>query len=69
VDDLIAQGFVGERYRVGSEVAAWSFVHGLSLLMLEGPLSRLPQHEREAVVDQAVNTFVWSFWAARDYDR
>jgi AcrR family transcriptional regulator len=69
VDDLIAQGFVGERYRVGSEVAAWSFVHGLSLLMLEGPLSRLLQHEREAVVDQAVNTFVWSFWAARNYDR
>ncbi|GAA1622213.1 TetR/AcrR family transcriptional regulator [Kribbella alba] len=65
VDELIKLGFVGEEYRVGSEVAAWSLVHGLSLLMLEGPLSRLPQAEREAVVDQAINTFVRSFWTAR----
>lgn len=65
VDELIKLGFVGEEYRVGTEVAAWSLVHGLSLLMLEGPLSRLPQAEREAVVDQAINTFVRSFWTAR----
>jgi AcrR family transcriptional regulator len=65
VDELIKLGFVGEDFRVGSEVAAWSFVHGLSLLMLEGPLSRLPDEEREAVVDQAIKTFVRSFWTAR----
>jgi AcrR family transcriptional regulator len=65
VDELIKLGFVGEDFRVGSEMAAWSFVHGLSLLMLEGPLSRLPDEEREAVVDQAIKTFVRSFWTAR----
>lgn len=65
VDELIKLGFVGEEYRVGTEVAAWSLVHGLSLLMLEGPLARLPQQEREAVVDQAMDAFVRSFWSAR----
>ena len=65
VDELIKLGFVGEEYRVGSEMGAWSLVHGLSLLMLEGPLARLPIGEREAVVDQTINTFVRSFWTAR----
>jgi AcrR family transcriptional regulator len=65
VDELIKLGFVGEEYRVGSEVGAWSLVHGLSLLMLEGPLARIPLEEREEVVDQTIKTFVRSFWTAR----
>ncbi|GAA1573793.1 TetR/AcrR family transcriptional regulator [Kribbella sancticallisti] len=65
VDELIRLGFVGEEFRIGSEVAAWSLVHGLSLLMLEGPLARLPQQERQAVVDQTMDAFVRSFWAVR----
>ena len=65
VEELIRLGFVGPEHRVGAEVAAWSLVHGLSLLMLEGPLARLPQEEREAVVDQTLNTFAQSFWAVR----
>jgi len=65
VDELIKLGFVGEEYRSGSEFGAWSLVHGLSLLMLEGPLAGIPIEEREAVVDQTINTFVRSFWTAR----
>jgi AcrR family transcriptional regulator len=65
VDELIRLGFVGEEYRVGSEVASWSLVHGLSLLMLEGPLARLPKEERQAVVDQTMNAFLRTFWVAR----
>jgi AcrR family transcriptional regulator len=65
VDELIALGFVSEEFRVGVEVASWSLVHGLALLMLEGPLSRLPEAERQAVVEQSLDTFVRTFWAAR----
>jgi AcrR family transcriptional regulator len=69
IDELIRLGFVGEEYRVGSEVGAWSLVHGLSLLMLEGPLARIPLEEREAVVEQTIKTFVRSFWTARALNR
>ncbi|HET6296149.1 MAG TPA: TetR/AcrR family transcriptional regulator [Kribbella sp.] len=65
VDELARQGFVDDEFRVGAEVAAWSLVHGLSLLMLEGPLSRLPEQERETVVDQTMGLFARSYWAVR----
>ncbi|MFG2902195.1 TetR/AcrR family transcriptional regulator [Streptomyces zaomyceticus] len=37
--------------RPASGAAAWSAVHGLSLLLLEGPLRRLSSQRRDAVVD------------------
>lgn len=69
VEELIRLGFVGPEHQVGAEVGAWSLVHGLSLLMLEGPLARLPEQERHAVVDQTINTFIRSIWTARPAER
>ncbi|MET9951186.1 TetR/AcrR family transcriptional regulator [Streptomyces sp. NPDC006339] len=37
--------------RPAAEAAAWSAVHGLSLLLLEGPLRRLPAQRRDDVVE------------------
>ncbi|MFJ8660637.1 TetR/AcrR family transcriptional regulator [Streptomyces sp. NPDC093795] len=37
--------------RVASGAAAWSAVHGLSLLLVDGPLRRLPAQRRNAVVE------------------
>ncbi|MFF5970864.1 TetR/AcrR family transcriptional regulator [Streptomyces sp. NPDC012769] len=37
--------------RPAVEAAAWSAVHGLSLLLLEGPLRRLPAQRRDDVVE------------------
>jgi AcrR family transcriptional regulator len=65
VDDLIAVGFFHEEARLGTEISAWSLVHGLSMLLLDGPLANLPAVERQAVVDQTFNTFTRSFWSAR----
>jgi AcrR family transcriptional regulator len=65
VDELVRLGLVGEQFRVGTEVAAWSLVHGLSLLMLEGPLARLPEQEREALVDQTIGLFLSSIRSTR----
>jgi AcrR family transcriptional regulator len=65
VDDLIAVGFFREEARLGAEISAWSLVHGLSMLLLDGPLANLPAVEQQAVVDQTMDTFTRSFWSAR----
>ena len=44
--------------RPAAEVAAWSGVHGLSLLILDGPLDRLPVDQRDAVVERTLATIV-----------
>ncbi|HEV8555621.1 MAG TPA: TetR/AcrR family transcriptional regulator [Actinophytocola sp.] len=38
LDELVAAGFLKPDRRPMAEVAAWSAVHGLALLMLDGPL-------------------------------
>jgi AcrR family transcriptional regulator len=65
VGELIELGFVREELRMGAEISAWSLVHGLALLLLEGPLAQLPEVEQVAVVDQTMSAFLGSFWAAR----
>ncbi|MFI8828297.1 TetR/AcrR family transcriptional regulator [Streptomyces sp. NPDC053431] len=40
--------------RPAAEAAAWSAVHGLSLLLLEGPLRRLPAQRRDDVVESTL---------------
>jgi AcrR family transcriptional regulator len=65
VDDLITVGFFREEARLGVEISAWSLVHGLSMLLLDGPLANLPAVEQQAVLDQTFDTFTQSFWSAR----
>ncbi|MFB7511817.1 TetR/AcrR family transcriptional regulator [Streptomyces sp. NPDC056144] len=43
-----------ESLEVAAGVAAWSAVHGLSLLLLEGPLRRLPAQRRNDVVESTL---------------
>ncbi|MEU5217522.1 TetR/AcrR family transcriptional regulator [Streptomyces sp. NPDC020807] len=43
-----------ESLEVAADVAAWSAVHGLSLLLLEGPLRRLPAQRRNDVVESTL---------------
>ncbi|GAA2773556.1 TetR/AcrR family transcriptional regulator [Streptomyces showdoensis] len=40
--------------RPAAEAAAWSAVHGLSLLLLDGPLRRLPAQRRADVVESTL---------------
>lgn len=65
IDDLITHDFVPEDLRHGAESSAWSLVHGLALLLLDGPLAKLSEAERQGVVDQTMSAFLASFWAAR----
>ncbi|MFE0774666.1 TetR/AcrR family transcriptional regulator [Streptomyces sp. NPDC058861] len=53
--DALARGNAPQRtVRPAAGAAAWSAVHGLSLLLLEGPLRRLPVQRRNAVVESTL---------------
>ncbi len=52
LDELVAVGALSPRRRPGAEYAAWSAVHGLSSLLLDGPLRDLPEPE----VERAIST-------------
>ena len=55
LDELVACGELPPGRRPGAEVPAWSAVHGLAMLALEGPLRDLDedtmQHAARAVID------------------
>lgn len=52
LDELVAVGAMTAEQRDGAEYAAWSAVHGISSLLLDGPLRDLPEAEAE----RAINT-------------
>jgi AcrR family transcriptional regulator len=43
LDRMLESGLLGKKDRQGAEYLAWSTVHGLSLLTLEGPLYQMPR--------------------------
>ena len=55
VDDLVDTGALPEARRADAPAAAWSSVHGLALLLTEGPLRRLPPARRASVVDRTLD--------------
>jgi AcrR family transcriptional regulator len=48
LDELVEVGALTPQRRGGAEFAAWSAVHGLSSLLLDGPLRDLPEPEVES---------------------
>ncbi|MFG2818705.1 TetR/AcrR family transcriptional regulator [Kitasatospora sp. NPDC048365] len=50
LDELVGVGALPPERRPGAQYAAWSAVHGLSALLVDGPLRQLPAEEREAAV-------------------
>ena len=49
-DDLVEAGALPEHRRPYSELAAWSAVHGLATLVIDGPLSRVPADDIDAAL-------------------
>ncbi|MGP3926706.1 TetR/AcrR family transcriptional regulator [Streptomyces sp. 8N616] len=58
LDALVDTGRMRPENRPAAEIAAWSAVHGISLLILDGPLARLPADQRDAVVERTLTTVV-----------
>jgi hypothetical protein len=55
LDDLVATGYLPAERRPLAELAAWSAVHGLSRLVLDGPLAGLPDDAREAALERTLD--------------
>jgi AcrR family transcriptional regulator len=54
LDDLLAAGVLSPERRPGAEYTAWSGVHGVSMLLLDGPLRALAADVREAVIERVL---------------
>ncbi|MGH8825448.1 MAG: TetR/AcrR family transcriptional regulator [Jiangellaceae bacterium] len=55
LDDLVDAGYLAAERRPLAEFAAWSAVHGLAHLILDGPLTELPSDARQAVLERTLD--------------
>ncbi|WP_016907917.1 TetR/AcrR family transcriptional regulator, partial [Streptomyces xiaopingdaonensis] len=55
MDALLAAGLLTPERRPGAEVSAWAAVHGVAMLLLDGPLSCLPPVQADATVVRTVD--------------
>ena len=58
LDELVDVGELPAERRPGAEVLAWSAVHGLAMLVLEGPLRTLDADTRTAAGRRVVEMVV-----------
>lgn len=58
LDELVVHGGMPAEARPGAEVLAWSAVHGLAMLVLEGPLRALDAGTRDAAGRRVVEMVV-----------
>ena len=56
LDEMLAAGLIAPERRPGAEATAWALVHGLTTLLLDGPLRVLGASERRGMVDAALST-------------
>ncbi|WP_329125989.1 TetR/AcrR family transcriptional regulator [Streptomyces sp. NBC_01465] len=54
LDEMVASGRMPERNRPAAEAAAWAAVHGLSMLILDGPMKRLPEAVQDVAIERTV---------------
>jgi len=52
LDELVAHSVLDPGRRPGAEIAAWSAVHGLATLLLDGPLALLSEQDRAAAIER-----------------
>jgi AcrR family transcriptional regulator len=50
LDDLVKVGYMATESRLMAECAAWSAVHGLAVLLIDGGLAEAPQEEQALAV-------------------
>ena len=52
LDELVAHGVLDQDRRPGAEIPAWSAVHGLATLLLDGPLALLTETEQVSAIER-----------------
>jgi AcrR family transcriptional regulator len=58
LDGLVEKGVIGPDRRPLLELAAWSTVHGVADLLLNGPLRRAPVEVKEAAIKRALDLVI-----------
>jgi AcrR family transcriptional regulator len=56
LDELVDTGALSPEARSGADVVCWAGVHGLSVLLLEGPLREVPAADRQGLVEKMIAT-------------
>jgi AcrR family transcriptional regulator len=69
LDEVVATGRMPVQNRPGAEGTAWAAVHGLALLILDGPLARLSVEQRDALVERSLTTLTAGLTAADERQR
>jgi AcrR family transcriptional regulator len=55
LDEMVEHGVLAPERRPGAEIIAWSGVHGLATLVLDGPLGALPPDDRAATIERVLD--------------
>ena len=55
IDEYVAAGIMPASRRPGAEFLAWSAVHGLAMLLIDGPLRSMPDSQKDAMTQQVVD--------------
>lgn len=55
LDELVAVGWLAPEDRPGAEAGPWAAVHGLALLLVDGPLKDLGDAEREDAIERTLD--------------
>jgi AcrR family transcriptional regulator len=55
LDDLVAAGALSKERRPAAEFLAWSSVHGLAMLLIDGPLRALDRKQAHAVIERLLD--------------
>ena len=55
IDEYVAAGIMPASRRPGAEFLAWSAVHGLAMLLIDGPLRSMPDAQKDAMTQQVVD--------------
>lgn len=69
LDRAVAAGVLVPERRPGAEAVAWSSVHGLAVLLLDGPLRSIPDEQRDFLLDQVLRSVRTGLLVERPEDR
>lgn len=63
IDELVASGLMPSARRPQAEFLAWSSVHGLAMLLIDGPLRALPREQADGVTQRVIDMVEAGFTA------
>lgn len=64
VDEFVASGIMPASRRPNAELLAWSAVHGLAMLLIDGPLRALPRAAADAITQRTIDMVEAGFTAS-----